>query len=94
MGLIQAAPGELSSVGSEIEGIAPSVGTLAAGMRGVGGAVSEPSVTAAALADLASTWSAASARLEDDVAALGRALGASAVAYRTADDTSMSGGVR
>ena len=91
MGLIQASPGELSSVGAEIEAVAPALASLSATARSLGGAVDEPPATAAALARLGAAWATGAARLEDDVAALGRAVQASAVAYRVTDETTMPG---
>jgi hypothetical protein len=92
MGEIQAPLDQIASVGSGIEGVAPGLETLARAATGVTGTVSEPPATAAALDQLASRWSASATRLQDEIAALGIAAGATAVAYRTADESSMTGG--
>jgi hypothetical protein len=92
MGEIQAPLGEIESVGAGIEGVAPGLTTLARAATGVTGTVAEPPATSAALDQLASRWAASATRMEDEIAALGIAAGATAVAYRTADEASMSGG--
>lgn len=92
MGEIQAPLGEIASVGSGIEAVAPGLETLARAATGVRGTVAEPPATSAALDQLASRWAASATRLQDEVAALGVAAGATAVAYRTADESSMTGG--
>jgi hypothetical protein len=92
MGEIQAPLGEIESVGAGIEGVAPTLTTLARAATGVTGTVSEPSATSAALDQMASRWAASATRLEDEIAALGVAAGATAVAYRAADESSMTGG--
>ena len=94
MGEIQAPLGEIEAVGAGIESVAPGLATLARAATGVGGTVSEPPATAAALDALASRWAASATRLEDEIAALGVAAGATAVAYRVADESSMAGGPR
>jgi hypothetical protein len=58
----------------------------------VTGTVSEPPATSAALDQMASRWAASATRLQDEIAALGMAAGATAVAYRAADESSMTGG--
>ena len=92
MGEIQAPLGEIESVGAGIEGVAPTLTTLARAATGVTGSVSEPPATSAALDQMASRWAASATRLEDEIAALGVAAGATAVAYRAADESSMTGG--
>ena len=92
MGEIDAPLHEIESVGAGIEGVAPTLTTLARAATGVTGTVSEPPATSAALDEMASRWAASATRMEDEIAALGVAAGATAVAYRTADETSMSGG--
>jgi hypothetical protein len=92
MGEIQAPLGEIESVGAGIEGVAPTLTTLARAATGVTGTVSEPPATSAALDQVASRWAASATRLEDEIAALGVAAGATAVAYRAADESSMTGG--
>ncbi len=92
MGEIQAPLGEIESVGAGIEGVAPTLTTLARAATGVTGTVSEPPATSAALDQMASRWAASATRLEDEIAALGVAAGATAVAYRAADESSMTGG--
>ena len=92
MGLIEATPVELSRTGAEIEGIAPSLSALTCLASGAAGHVSQPQATAAALNALGAKYTRAAQRLETDVAALGRALGASAVAYRVTDERAMGGG--
>jgi hypothetical protein len=92
MGQIQAPLGEIESVGAAIEGVAPTLTTLARAATGVTGTVSEPPATSAALDQMASRWAASATRLEDEIAALGVAAGATAVAYRAADESSMTGG--
>jgi hypothetical protein len=92
MGQIQAPLGEIESVGAGIEGVAPTLNTLARAATGVVSAVSEPPATSAALDQLSSRWAASATRLQDEIAALGVALGATAVAYRAADESSMTGG--
>ena len=94
MGEIEAPLGEIESVGAGIEGVAPGLTTLARAATGVTGTVSDPPATAAALDQLASRWAASATRLEDEIAALGVAAGATAVAYRVADESSMTGGPR
>jgi hypothetical protein len=92
MGEIQAPLGEIESVGAGIEGVAPTLTTLARAATGVTGTVSEPPATSAALDQMASRWAASATRLQDEIAALGMAAGATAVAYRAADESSMTGG--
>jgi hypothetical protein len=92
MGEIQAPLGEIESVGAGIEGVAPTLTTLARAAAGLTGTVSEPPATSAALDQMASRWAASATRLEDEIAALGVAAGATAVAYRAADESSMTGG--
>jgi hypothetical protein len=92
MGEIQAPLGEIESVGAGIEGVAPTLTTLTRAATGVTGMVSDPPATSAALDQLASRWAASATRMEDEIAALGIAAGATAVAYRSADEASMSGG--
>jgi hypothetical protein len=92
MGEIQAPLGEIESVGAGIEGVAPTLHTLARAATGVTGTVSEPPATSAALDAMASRWAGSATRMEDEIAALGVAAGATAVAYRTADESSMTGG--
>jgi hypothetical protein len=92
MGEIQAPLGEIESVGAGIEGVAPTLHTLARAATGVTGTVSEPPATSAALDAMASRWAASATRMEDEIAALGVASGATAVAYRTADESSMNAG--
>jgi hypothetical protein len=94
MGEIQAPLGEIEGVGAGIEAVAPGLATLTRAATGVGGTVSDPPATAAALDRLASRWAASATRLEDEIAALGVAAGATAVAYRVADESSMTGGPR
>jgi hypothetical protein len=91
MGEIDAPLGEIESVGAGIEGVAPTLMTLARAATGVTGTVSEPPATSAALDQMASRWAASATRMEDEIAALGVAAGATAVAYRTADEASMAG---
>jgi hypothetical protein len=91
MGQIDAPLGEIESVGAGIEGVAPTLTTLARAATGVTGTVSEPPATSAALDRLASRWAGSATRMEDEIAALGIAAGATAVAYRTADEASMGG---
>jgi hypothetical protein len=92
MGEIQAPLGEIESVGAGIEGVAPTLTTLARAATGVTGTVSEPPATSAALDQMASRWAASATRLQDEIAALGVTAGATAVAYRAADESSMTGG--
>jgi len=92
MGEIHAPLHEIESVGAGIESVAPTLTTLARAATGVTGPVSEPPATAAALDQMASRWAASATRMEDEIAALGVAAGATAVAYRTADEASMAGG--
>jgi uncharacterized membrane protein YgcG len=92
MGEIDAPLGEIESVGAGIEGVAPTLVTLARAATGVTGTVSEPPATAAALDQMASRWAASATRMEDEIAALGVAAGATAVAYRAADESSMNAG--
>jgi short subunit fatty acids transporter len=94
MGEIQAPLGEIEGVGAGIEAVAPSLATLTRAATGVSGTVSDPPATAAALDRLAGRWAASAPRLEDEIAALGVAAGATAVAYRVADESSMTGGPR
>jgi hypothetical protein len=94
VGEIEAPLGEIERVGAGIEGVAPGLTTLARAATGVTGTVSDPPATAAALDQLASRWAASATRLEDEIAALGVAAGATAVAYRVADESSMTGGPR
>jgi len=91
MGEIDAPLGEIERVGTGIEGVAPTLTTLARAATGVTGTVSEPPGTSAALDQMASRWAASATRMEDEIAALGVAAGATAVAYRHADEESMAG---
>jgi hypothetical protein len=93
MGEIDAPLGEIESVGAGIESVAPTLITLARATTGVTGTVSEPPATSAALDQMASRWAASATRMEDEIAALGVATGATAVAYRAADESSMVGGL-
>jgi hypothetical protein len=92
VGLIEATPDELLGVGSEIAALGPGVGRLAGSAGRLGSGVSAPPETAAALDRLGGRWATGAARLEDELTAFGRALGASGIAYRVADDSSMRGG--
>ena len=92
MGEIDAPLGEIESVGAGIEGVAPTLLTLVRAATGVTGTVSEPPATSAALEEMASRWAASATRMQDEIAALGVAAGATAVAYRAADESSMSAG--
>jgi hypothetical protein len=92
MGEIDAPLGEIERVGAGIEGVAPTLTTLARAATGVTGTVSEPPATSAALDQMASRWAASATRMEDEIAALGVAAGATAVAYRAADESSMNSG--
>jgi hypothetical protein len=92
MGEIDAPLGEIERVGAGIEGVAPTLTTLARAATGVTGTVSEPPATSAALDQMASRWAASATRMEDEIAALGVAAGATAVAYRAADESSMNAG--
>jgi hypothetical protein len=92
MGEIDAPLGEIERVGAGIEGVAPTLITLARAATGVTGTVSEPPATSAALDQMASRWAASATRMEDEIAALGVAAGATAVAYRAADESSMNAG--
>jgi hypothetical protein len=92
MGEIDAPLGEIEAVGAGIEGVAPTLLTLARAATGVTGMVSEPPATSAALDQMSSRWAASATRMQDEIAALGVAAGATAVAYRTADETSMGAG--
>jgi hypothetical protein len=93
MGRIDAPLGEISSVGAGIESLATGLTTLGcvAGSFG-GGSVSDPPATAAALQTLGARWSTAAQRLEDEIVALGVATQATAVAYRTTDESAMIAG--
>jgi uncharacterized membrane protein YgcG len=92
MGEIDAPLGEIEAVGAGIEGVAPTLLTLARAATGVTGTVSEPPATSAALDQMASRWAASATRMQDEIAALGVAAGATAVAYRAADESSMNAG--
>ncbi|MGH2805485.1 MAG: hypothetical protein ACRDL4_20985 [Thermoleophilaceae bacterium] len=92
MGKIDAPLGAIQSVGAGIEAVAPELGTVARTAAGLSGAVSDPPATAAALDAMATRWSAATARFEDEIAGLGVAVQATAVAYQTADESSMNAG--
>jgi uncharacterized membrane protein YgcG len=92
MGEIHAPLHEIESVGAGIEGVAPTLTTLARAATGVTGTVSEPPATAAALDQMASRWAGSATRMQDEIAALGVAAGATAVAYRHADEASMNAG--
>jgi hypothetical protein len=92
MGEIDAPLGEIESVGAGIEGVAPTLLTLVRAATGVTGTVSEPPATSAALEEMASRWAASATRMQDEIAALGVAAGATAVAYRAADESSMNAG--
>ena len=92
MGEIDAPLGEIERVGAGIEGVAPTLMTLARVATGVTGTVSEPPATSAALDQMASRWAASATRMQDEIASLGVAAGATAVAYRAADESSMTGG--
>jgi hypothetical protein len=92
MGEIHAPLHEIESVGAGIEGVALTLTTLARAATGVTGTVSEPPATFAALDEMVSRWAASATRMEDEIAALGVAAGATAVAYRAADEASMAGG--
>jgi hypothetical protein len=91
MGEIQAPLAEIENVGAGIEAVAPGLDTLTRAATGVSGMVSDPPATAAALDRLAGRWSGSAGRLQDEIAALGVAAGATAVAYRVADESSMTG---
>src|ERR671918_117913 len=80
MGEIAAPLGEIESVGAGIEGVAPTLMTLARAATGVTGTVSEPPATSAALDQMASRWAASATRMQDEIASLGVAAGATAVA--------------
>src|ERR687895_1534884 len=92
MGEIHAPLHEIESVGAGIEGVAPTLITVARAATGVTGTVSEPPATSTALDHMASRWAASATRMQDEIAALGVAAGATAVAYRPADQSSMNAG--
>jgi hypothetical protein len=92
MGEIDAPLGEIEAVGAGIEGVAPTLLTLVRAATGVTGTVSEPPATSGALDQMASRWAASATRMQDEIAALGVAAGATAVAYRAADESSMNAG--
>jgi hypothetical protein len=93
MGRIDAPLGEISSVGAGIEALGAEVAPLLAAAQRVGaGGAAEPPATAAALESLGARWPSAAQRLEDELATLGVATQATAVAYRVADESSMGGG--
>jgi len=94
MGLIQASPDELARVGAGIEALAPELGGLLSAVRSLGTGVADPPATSAALQRAASTWSTATDRLGDEISALGRATGATAIAYRVTDENAMGGGAQ
>jgi hypothetical protein len=91
MGRIDAPTGEIASVGAGVAAAAPGLAAIASAVRG-GAGVSDPPATAAALDGLASEWASAADRLQDEIAALGHAAGASAVAYQVTDEHAMGGG--
>ena len=90
MGEIDAPLSEITSVGAGIEAVAPGLSDITRAATGVAGTVSDPPATAAALDRLSARWANSAARLQDEIAALGVATGATAVAYRVADESSMS----
>jgi hypothetical protein len=93
MGRIDAPLGEISSVGAGIESLAAGLTTLSCVANSFGGAsVSDPPATAAALQTLGARWTTAALRLEDEIVALGVATQATAVAYRTTDESAMVAG--
>jgi uncharacterized membrane protein YgcG len=92
VGEIDAPLGEIEALGAGIEGVAPTLLTLARAATGVTGTVSEPPATSAALDQMASRWAASATRMQDEIAALGVAAGATVVAYRAADESSMNAG--
>src|SRR4051794_1694376 len=76
-----------------LEGLASEWGGAAVGAGGAGGwCWWAPPATAAALEGLASEWAGAADRLQDEIAALGHAAGASAIAYQVTDQHAMGGG--
>jgi hypothetical protein len=94
MGRIDAPLGEIAGVGAGIESLASSLGGLSSPVRAAGGGVADPPATAAGLEALSARWTTAAQRLEDELATLGVATQATAVAYRAADEQSMGGGGR
>jgi hypothetical protein len=64
MGEIDAPLGEIESVGAGIEGVAPTLITLARAATGVTRTVSEPPATSAALDQMASRWAASATRAD------------------------------
>jgi hypothetical protein len=92
MGLIQASPDEIARVGAGIEALAPELGGLLSAARSLGNGVADPPATAAALQRVSSKWATATERLGDEISAIGRATGATAIAYRVTDENAMGGG--
>lgn len=90
MGRIEAPLGQIEGVGAGIASLAPTLSTLQCATNVSG--LSDPPATAAALEALRSRWQLAAQRLEDEIETLGVATQATAVAYRAADESSMSGG--
>jgi hypothetical protein len=89
MGQIDAPLGEIDSVGGAIAALSGRLDAVA-GATNLGGRVSEPPATSAALDALAQRWVAAAQRVEHEIETLGVATRATAVAYRAADEGSMA----
>jgi hypothetical protein len=92
LGRIDAPTGEIEGVGAGVAAVGPSLSAIAGMVRGADRGMAEPPMTAAALADLGGRWSRAADMLGEEIAALGRAAEASAVAYAVTDRSAMGGG--
>src|SRR5918998_168895 len=85
----EVAPEGLRSVGAALKTSGPGFDATAAGMSEVGGSVSDPPATAAALDEMSAHWFAGLQRLADDVVVFGGMAQLAANGYETTDQASM-----
>lgn len=91
MGEIRAPTGEILGVGGDVAALAPSAGALGAAGRSIGAAAAQPPLTSAALQDLGAELGPGLQRLQQELAGLGHAAQASAIAYSKTDESAMNG---
>jgi hypothetical protein len=85
----EVAPEELRTVGAALKTSGPGFDAAAAGMTAVGGSVSDPPETAAALDEMGAHWFAGLQRLADDVVVFGGLTQLAANGYEVVDHSSM-----
>lgn len=85
----EVAPEELRGVGAALKTSGPGFDAAASGISAIGGSVSDPPATAAALDEMSAHWFAGLQRLADDVVVFGGMAQLAANGYETTDHASM-----